>query len=220
MSKEVGNLEEQLTKHVANVIRKKRKELKLTQQELADKLGVSRSTITNYERAYRTPMQNDLFALANVFKISVDELFPPKDFEEEKRSVENSIEVFTVPILNSISAGAPMEAVENIIGYTPIANTLNNKHSLFALKVRGDSMDREFKENDIVIVEKDAPIKDNDIAIVIVNGYDATVKRVRFRDDEIVLIPNSNNDMHLPQVYKLDDDIILVGKVVSAQKFY
>ncbi|MEH7963503.1 S24 family peptidase, partial [Staphylococcus pseudintermedius] len=53
-----------------------------------------------------------------------------------------------------------------------------------------------------------------------VNGYNATVKRVRYSEDKIILLPESNNSDHLPQVYTNDDEIKVVGKVVSSMKFY
>ncbi|MEJ7459245.1 S24 family peptidase, partial [Staphylococcus saprophyticus] len=72
-------------------------------------------------------------------------------------------------------------------------NKLNSGKEEFGLKVSGDSMDKEFRDGDVVIVEKDAVVENGQIAVVQVNGYNATVKRVRYEKDRIILIPESNN---------------------------
>src|SRR5699024_3009164 len=67
----------ELNKFIGNKIRYYRKLAKLTQDELAEKLGLAKGTISNYESGYRTPQQDRLFELAEVLGISINDLFPP-----------------------------------------------------------------------------------------------------------------------------------------------
>lgn len=146
------------------------------------------------------------------------------DYDNGEQELENEIDILPVkeiPIVSQISAGLPIYAEENILEHTYIATKkLNSNKEIFGLRVNGDSMDKEFRDGDVVIVEKDAVVENGQIAVVQVNGYNATVKRVRYEKDRIILIPESNNPAHYPQVYSQDDEVKIIGKVVSSQKFY
>lgn len=80
-------------------------------------------------------------------------------------------------------------------------------------------MDKEFKDGEVVIVEKDSVVENGQIGVVMINGYNATVKRVRYNDDQLILLPESNNNEHLPQVYNDTDDVKIIGRVVASQKY-
>lgn len=146
------------------------------------------------------------------------------DYDNGEQELENEIDTLPVreiPIVSQISAGLPIYAEENILEHTYIATKkLNTNKEIFGLRVNGDSMDKEFRDGDVVIVEKDAVVENGQIAVVQINGYNATVKRVRYEKDRIILIPESNNPSHYPQVYSQDDEVKIIGKVVSSQKFY
>ena len=146
------------------------------------------------------------------------------DYDNGEQELENEIDTLPVreiPIVSQISAGLPIYAEENILEHTYIATKkLNSNKEIFGLRVNGDSMDKEFRDGDVVIVEKDGVVENGQIAVVQVNGYNATVKRVRYEKDRIILIPESNNPSHYPQVYSQDDEVKIIGKVVSSQKFY
>lgn len=146
------------------------------------------------------------------------------DYDNGEQELENEIDTLPVreiPIVSQISAGLPIYAEENILEHTYIATKkLNTNKEIFGLRVNGDSMDKEFRDGDVVIVEKDAVVENGQIAVVQINGYNATVKRVRYEKDRIILIPESNNPAHYPQVYSQDDEVKIIGKVVSSQKFY
>ena len=202
-------MKENLSQYIGKRIRKYRKNMKLTQDELAEKLNTSKGTISNYETGYRSPRQDDLFLLAEVLRVSIDDLFPPRE--------DKVVETKQISVVSKISAGKPIEAEENIENYISIPNA---KPNTFGLIVSGDSMNREFKEDDIVIVEKDAPVENGQIGVVMINGYDATVKRIKYDDDKIILIPESYNNEHLPQIYNVNDEITIVGRVVGVYKIY
>lgn len=192
----------------------------MEQIDLAHKLGrKSASSISEWEKGKYTPKMKTLSELARLFDVSINDLME-KDLANTKPQLE-TLPVTAIPVVAKISAGLPIYTEENIIEYTYIPSQMTKGgKELFGLKVSGDSMDKEFREDDVVIVEKDAVVENGQIGVVNVNGYNATVKRIRYNEDKIILLPESNNSDHLPQVYAKDDSIKIVGKVVSSVKFY
>lgn len=140
------------------------------------------------------------------------------DTNEEKTI---PLPVIKIPVVAKISAGLPIYSEENLIDYIYFANSnLQKDNELFGLKVTGDSMDKEFNEGDVVVVEKDSPVENGQIGVVMVNGYNATVKRIRYNDDQIILIPESNNSSHYPQIYSKNDEVKIVGRVIASQRLF
>ncbi|HDK5727531.1 TPA: helix-turn-helix domain-containing protein, partial [Staphylococcus pseudintermedius] len=184
------------------------------------KLGrKSASSISEWEKGKYTPKMKTLSELARLFNVSINDLME-KDLSNTKSQID-TLPVTAIPVVAKISAGLPIYTEENIIEYTYIPSQMTKGgKELFGLKVSGDSMDKEFREGDVVVVEKDSVVENGQIGVVNVNGYNATVKRVRYSEDKIILLPESNNSDHLPQVYTNDDEIKVVGKVVSSMKFY
>ncbi|EQA5982452.1 LexA family protein [Staphylococcus pseudintermedius] len=197
-----------------------RKKHDMEQIDLAKKLGrKSASSISEWEKGKYTPKMKTLSELARLFNVSINDLME-KDLSNTKSQID-TLPVTAIPVVAKISAGLPIYTEENIIEYTYIPSQMTKGgKELFGLKVSGDSMDKEFREGDVVVVEKDSVVENGQIGVVNVNGYNATVKRIRYNEDKIVLLPESNNSDHLPQVYTNDDEIKVVGKVVSSMKFY
>ncbi|HAR6467321.1 TPA: helix-turn-helix domain-containing protein [Staphylococcus pseudintermedius] len=197
-----------------------RKKHDMEQIDLAKKLGrKSASSISEWEKGKYTPKMKTLSELARLFNVSINDLME-KDLSNTKSQID-TLPVTAIPVVAKISAGLPIYTEENIIEYAYIPSQMTKGgKELFGLKVSGDSMDKEFREGDVVVVEKDSVVENGQIGVVNVNGYNATVKRVRYSEDKIILLPESNNSDHLPQVYTNDDEIKVVGKVVSSMKFY
>lgn len=194
-----------------------RKQKKLTQSDLSKLTGFKQNTISSHENGKRGIDELDIQIYCEALKITPAELFGK---EKEEIKIQ-PLPVREIPIVSQISAGLPIYAEENILEHTYIATKkLNTNKEIFGLRVNGDSMDKEFRDGDVVIIEKDAVVENGQIAVVQVNGYNATVKRVRYEKDRIILIPESNNPAHYPQVYSQDDEVKIIGKVVSSQKFY
>lgn len=197
-------------------IKKKRMELNLTLEQVGDMVGVGKSTVRKWETGDIENMKRDkIMKLSKALRVSPAYIM---GMEEDKTEV---ISADQVPVVSEISAGTPLYAEQNIMGYSHIPSFLNKVgREMFYLKVSGDSMNKEFKDGDLVLVEKNAPIENGQIGVVLVNGYQATVKRVKYNNDQVILMPASTNDSHLPQFYNSDDDLTFIGRVISSQKFY
>lgn len=122
-----------------------------------------------------------------------------------------------IPILGRVSAGLPLYADQNIEGYT--MTDLNGGQEYFALRVKGDSMNAaRICDGDLIIVCKQDVVENGQIAVVMVDGDDATVKRFRQDGNTVTLIPQSYNPAHAPQIYNLKETPIkVIGKVVKVE---
>ncbi|WP_347134419.1 LexA family protein [Staphylococcus capitis] len=199
-------------------IKSRRKELNLTLEQVGDLVGVGKSTVRKWETGDIENMKRDkIVKLAKALRVSPSYIM---GIEEEQPQLE-TLPVKKIPVVSKISAGLPIYSEENLIDYIYFAtNKLNSDKEEFGLKVSGDSMDKIFQDGDIVVVEKDSIVENGQLGVVMVNGYNATVKRIRYNGDQIILIPESNNSNHYPQVYGKDDEVKIIGRVVASQKLF
>ncbi|WP_432202371.1 LexA family protein [Staphylococcus warneri] len=199
-------------------IKSRRKELNLTLEQVGDLVGVGKSTVRKWETGDIENMKRDkIVKLAKALRVSPSYIM---GIEEEQPQLE-TLSVKKIPVVSKISAGLPIYSEENLIDYIYFAtNKLNSDKEEFGLKVSGDSMDKIFQDGDIVVVEKDSVVENGQLGVVMINGYNATVKRIRYNGDQIILIPESNNTNHYPQVYDKDDDVKIIGRVIASQKLF
>nr|WP_241955456.1 LexA family transcriptional regulator [Staphylococcus auricularis] len=199
------------------IIKSAMKEQDMSLSELARRVGVAKSAVSRYLNLTREFPLNRSKDFAKALSISTEYLL---GFDKSEQQLE-TLPVKKIPVVAQISAGLPIYSEENLIDYTYIATkNLSADKELFGLKVSGDSMDKEFKDGEVVIVEKDSVVENGQIGVVQINGYNATVKRVRYNDDQLILLPESNNNEHLPQIYNDADDVKIIGRVVASQKIY
>lgn len=197
-----------------NNIKDLRKKKGITQEELGDVIGVTKTAISYYESGKRQLTADLLQKLSEYFGVSTDYIigredqpdpgwklvqdpadlrFPPKVFPAEPLP-DLDRETALIPILGSVRAGYDNYAEENLEGYMTIDERLKAMHpDAYVLNVKGDSMEPEIKHGDIVICAPDVEIRNNDVAIICVNGEVGTVKRIRFEDDGLTLVPANPN---------------------------
>ncbi|MCO4327084.1 XRE family transcriptional regulator [Staphylococcus agnetis] len=192
------------------------KENNVGRKKLSDDLNVKYTTLSDWINAKTYPRIDKIELLADYFNVSKADLV-----EDKEKEVLETLPVKKIPVVSKISAGLPIYTEENLVDYIYFATkNLNPNKEEFGLCVSGDSMDKLFQEGDIVVVEKDAVVENGQIGVVMINGYNATVKRVRYNNDQIILIPESNNPQHYPQVYGKNDEVKIVGRVVASQKLF
>lgn len=119
--------------------------------------------------------------LADYFGVSVGYLM-----DGEERPFINSVKI---PVYGVISAGLPMLAEQNIIDYEEIPEQMARSGEYYALQVRGDSMEPRMYSGDVVILRKTEEFENGRICAVMVNGEEATLKRVIVRSNGITLVP-------------------------------
>jgi repressor LexA len=187
-----------------------------TQRELAALLCINRVSYTQYENNKRTPPPDTLRKLAIIFNVSVDYLLGNDVMKTNaaKKGVK-------IPVLGRVVAGVPIDAVQEILDYEEITPEMAATGDYFALQVKGASMEPTLRDGDIVIVKKQSTVDSGDIAIVLVNGNDATVKEIKESPAGITLIGH-NAAIYTPQFYSNKDiqnlPIQVIGKVVEMRR--
>ncbi|ALH46755.1 XRE family transcriptional regulator (plasmid) [Staphylococcus epidermidis] len=192
------------------------KENNINRKKLSNDLKVKYTTLSDWINAKNYPRIDKIELLADYFNVTKADLV-----EDKEQQVLETLPVKKIPVVSKISAGLPIYSEENLIDYIYFAtNKLNSDKEEFGLKVSGDSMDKIFQDGDIVVVEKDSIVENGQLGVVMINGYNATVKRIRYNGDQVILIPESNNTNHYPQVYGKDDEVKIIGRVVASQKLF
>lgn len=204
-----------------------RKARGFTQRGLALKMGVSNSTISQIENGRNKPSIDLLFSYARALNGDISAMIAimQNESKDHKYTKDDLVEVdmsLYVPLVGSVRAGQPILTEQNIEEYLLFDRRKLNPESIyFALRIVGDSMDKLFREGDVVLVEKMEMVSNGQIAVVGINGYEATVKRVNIGEGNIALIPESNNPVHIPKVYSLEDEEIhIIGRVIQSTRFF
>lgn len=199
-------------KSIGERIKEARKSAGLTQLELAKKTELSRSYIGDIEKDRYNPSVSTLQLIATATNTPLEDLLPStKTASPTGRGVR-------IPVLGRVVAGIPIEAVEEILDYEEITPELAATGEFFALKIRGHSMEPRMMEGDVVIVRRQDDVESGDVAIVLVNGNEATVKRVKKQEDGITLIA-TNTSVYEPHYYSNKEieelPVRILGKVVE-----
>lgn len=175
-------------------IKKRRKELGLTLAELAARVGLRDATIQRYESGEIPNIKKDtIMKLAKELKCTPGYLMGWTDLE----TVTSSADAFMkIPVLGLIPAGVPIEAVEDVLGYEEIPSSYcAGGEKYFALKLNGNSMYPEYHNGDVVILKQQETCNSNEDCAVMINGGEATFKRVVRQKNGIMLKPlNPNYD--------------------------
>ena len=190
--------------------------------ELSRALDINEGTVSQYKKGLYEPKQKRTQAIAKALNVSIDWLMGADVPMDETISLLDTAKrgkkrIFTVPVLGRVVAGYPMEAIENIIDYEEISEAMANKGEYFALQVKGDSMLPRFAEGDVVIVRKQEDVENGDIAIMLVNGDEATIKKVQKFENGINLIPSNPAYDVITYTKKeiINLPVVCLGKVVE-----
>lgn len=210
-------------------IEQRRKSLGLTLDDVAQEIGLAKSTVQRYEKGTIETIKLPVVeAIARILKVDPAWICgKTEDMEPEKaeRTIPLSSNTFPIdfskyhqiPILGRISAGLPIYAEEHIEGYT--MTDLNGGAEYFALRVNGDSMNAiGINDGYLIIVRRQEEVENGEIAVVMVGDDDATVKRFYRTDSTVTLMPQSTNPVHTPQIYDTQSiQVRVLGKVIKVE---
>lgn len=195
-------------------LRNLRKEREMRIEDIARVLGVATSTYGRWESGSNSP-KNKIPELAKFFGVTTDYLLYGKDAPQ----IEPQMKGNKIPLLGSVAAGIPIEAIQYIEDYEEIPAALGDPREFFALRVKGESMEPKISDGDIIIVHKQEDVDSGQIAVVQVNGDEATVKIVKKSTSGITLI-GLNVDVYPPHFYTCEEvankPVRIVGKVVRS----
>lgn len=213
-------------------IKRIREERGMSQDELARLVGFkSRSSINKIEMGVNDITQSKLVAIANALRVTPSELMgDDKDVaapDDLAARIPNMIPVnntFRIPVVGRVAAGKPIIADEEIIGHEYIDEKYaRDGHDYFGLRIVGKSMEPTIMDGDIVIVRRQNCVENGEIAIVLIDGEEATAKEIKESADGITLIGH-NTAVYTPHFYNAQEvknlPVQIIGRVVqSIRKF-
>ncbi len=202
---------------IADNIKKLRKRFDLTQNELGEIAGVSGGAVSTWERGTAEPRMGAIQRMSDYFNISKSEIV------DDTESIFGKATGVSIPIVSTIVAGLPADAYEDPLGYEEISFELAKTGDFVCLKVKGDSMTPIIQEGDIVVVKQQNDVESGDIAVVRVNGDEATLKKVQKSPDGITLIAY-NPAVYEPHFYSNKEieelPVEVDGKVVEMKRIF
>ena len=209
-----------INKKIGFRIKDRRLELKLTQEEVGKKVGVTKSTIQRYENGLIKELKMPVIqAIANALDVNPDWIvLKSNDKININKKIENIFSVKTkkVPLLGDIACGKPTFADENFDYYLDV--NINSDID-FCLRCKGDSMvNARILDGDIVFIHKQDIVDNGEIAAVIIDN-EATLKRVNYKPEKNMLILKAENPKYDDIVYMGEEleTIKILGKAVAFQ---
>lgn len=190
-------------------IRDARKAAGLTQRQLAEKIGVANTSISNWEKNLSRPDPDTIQNLCWALDVR------PNYFFGAESTPKNILPLPTmrkIPLIGTIACGTPILAAENHEGDVDVPEHI---HADFALRCKGDSMiNARIFDGDIVYIRQQDTIESGEIAAVLIDD-EATLKRVRLYDDHVVLEPE--NPQYRPFSYWNEEmnNVHILGKAIA-----
>ncbi len=167
-------------------LKMRRIELGLSLQELSERTGLSRSTISRYEtgETEKLPLARAKL-LARGLETTVGYLLELEGSNAELPT--DSSNVFLIPVFDSVSAGFGCYADSSAVAYrpTPISNSLDAENYLW-INVRGDSMSPKIEDGDRILVRRQDSVENGSVAVVMIDD-EAVVKKIKFGRDWLEL---------------------------------
>ncbi len=217
-------------------IKIRRLHLKMSQEELAKKVGYKdRTSIAKIESGKVDLAQSKIMLIAKALDMSPLELMGwdpwhlKKSYERSDASSENSdiddgaeynssSNYYEIPICGTVTASMDGMVCEETGEYHAVAKTdvIGDYRDYFYLKAKGDSMNQaRIYEDDMVLVRKQSDVDNSEIAVVIINDDEATIKRILKTDGLVILQPESNNPLHKTTIVSKEMNMFIVGKVIG-----
>lgn len=215
---------EQLGKYLKRI----REDRQLTLRQVNYQVDVSYSHLSMIEKGARKALPLTLKKLSKIYNIDYIDLLEKAGYLDlaEKEKIGNIKEENTVilkkyymcPVYGRIAAGEPNWAEEYLEGRLPIDPELMNivnPEECFFLRVNGESMNKLIKNGAYALIRKTETVENGDIAVVLVNGFDATLKKFSKQNDLVILEPMSNDSSFTTQVYNQDTEVKILGKYIG-----
>ena len=185
------------------------------QTDLMNDLGLGSSTVSSWCTGAKMPRMGKIQMLADYFNIDKSDLL-----EEPNSLGVKSNKGVQINVLGKVAAGIPIEAIENIVDTEEISQKMASTGEFFGLKIKGDSMQPTICNGDTVIVKRQDDAESGDIVIALINGDNATCKRLVKYAEGISLI--SLNPAYEPMVFSKKEiqekPVKILGKVVENRR--
>lgn len=185
----------------------------VTQTQVCNTLGFKMPTFSDWINAKTYPRIDKIELMANYFGITKADLVE-EHAQEQKHNMRKGV---VINVLGRVAAGIPIEAIEDVIDTEEITEELASTGEFFGLQIHGKSMEPRMKEGDIVIVRKQDDAESGDIVIAMVNGDEATCKKLIKHEQGISLVSfNSEFEpMYFTPIDIQEKPVKIIGRVVE-----
>lgn len=175
-----------------NNVKYLRTKKKISQQSLADAIGVDRSTVSRIENGEIETTVDNAIKIANKLNVSLNDLVSKDLRFDNGELIDVSSNIIKIPVYGTIKAGIPIESQPDIIDYVDIPKSwTRGGKKFYGLQLSGDSMFPKYNDKDIVIFEQNDDVElfnGKDVAVMI-NGTESTFKKILVNEQGIVLQP-------------------------------
>lgn len=184
-----------------------------TQKEIADSIRVSPQTFNTWCQGIAMPRMGKVQLIADYFNIAKSDLIEVKTTAPTATGIK-------IPVLGRVAAGIPVDAIEDVLDWEEIPQSMAATGEYFGLKIKGDSMLPDIKSGDVVIVRRQEQVENGEIAIVLINGDEATAKKVKHTESGIMLIPNNPTfePMFFSKAEIATKPVQIIGRVVELRR--
>ena len=188
------------------------------QQIFADRVGIGKSSVSQYVNGSHTPNNKTALQIADAFFVTpmwVMGFDVPMRADSLDDLKKYAAPIKTLQIYGRVAAGFDRIMAQDILGEIEAVEYDPDNH--FALQISGQSMEPRIRDGDIVIVRCQPDVESGEIAIVAVNGDEATCKRIKKYRDGLELIPI--NPSFPVQFFTYEEvekkPVTILGKVVE-----
>ena len=187
------------------------------QRMLANYLGVSEMSVSNWATGSKYPRINNIQMIADYFGVMKSDLIEDKSKSDESLYLSNSQYTYYP---TSISAGLPLTVdgtdATTISISDEVMGKYKNDKTVFFARINGDSMNNIMDDGTLIAI-KPTPIEtlQNGDIVVFSNEHEYSVKHIYKTPQAIIFKPNSTNDCHHEQHFSYDDEIVIHGKVIT-----
>ena len=205
--------------NMADRIKERRTSMNYTQEELAQKLGLQKSAIAKYENGRVENIKRSIIAqMAEILECSPAYLMGwDRNVGPLSNGTKHKTAGVTINVLGRVAAGIPIEAIEDVIDTEEITEEMAATGDFFGLQIHGDSMEPRICEGDVVFVRQQDDAESGELVIAMINGDEATCKRLKKYAGGIMLL--SNNPKYEPMVFTNNEisekPVKILGKVVE-----
>ena len=206
----------------------------LSMQDMADMCGFSKAYIGQLEKGVNpstgkpiSPTIQAFDKIAQAVGLDLDTFLKELDGNQlvtlmpdgsQEKSPSHHAKGVRIPVLGRVAAGIPIEAITDVDDWEEIPESMAKTGEYFALRITGNSMEPRMLDGDVVIVKRQSDVDNGDVAVVLVNGNDATVKQITKSETGLTLI-GWNLAVYTPRTYNKKEcrelPVSILGKVVE-----
>lgn len=192
----------------------------ISQKEFAESLHIQKNAITDWKSGRLKSYRKMLPEIAAVLGVSVDELLDGTKENAGRNSNAKIKSVIAVPVYGYIRCGIPEQAIEDIIDTEELNPDQFEPGNYIGLVARGNSMYPDILSGDVMIIRAQDYVNDGELAIVYVNGDEATCKRIKKEKDGITLIPSNKafDETHFSREQIANLPVRILGKVCEIRR--